>query len=276
MGGVAAGIWNEDTLSSISIIENQPELFYYLTQKNFWQDDISDHKFGVFLSHGLHPMLVHEKWLDDNGTINTKNLNDDCVAFKKILQENSDYIVAIGESGFDLSKDVLGAEKCKNLNKQKILELQNFAFEVCVQSSVEFSLPLILHLRGNWDLALQKIRWALKQGVPRLMIHCYSGPASVLKTLAELRVYCSFGGVPTWKGAHKNRHALSCCERDFLLMETDSPDLPPEFLDGSKPQKNEPVLLLEIAKQLSQQLNLELYQYVKQCNRNLLTFLFGI
>ncbi|WP_281349643.1 TatD family hydrolase [Fluviispira multicolorata] len=272
--GIVAGIWNNDTLENLSFIEN-PDLhnliFFKKEKANI--NLIQENHFVCFLAHGLHPIYVHEKWLNLDGTCNNDLIQTDIKNFKEILYKNINYIWAIGETGFDLSKEILQSEKCKNLTKQDIILLQNIAFEVCVQAAIQYSLPLILHLRGNWNLCLQKIKWAKKSGVKKIMVHCFSGPAEDMKVLSHLSIYCSFGGVPTWKKAIKNRNAFLQCDPNFLMLETDSPDLPPEISDIDKLQKNEPKYLKNIAEILAKYSNTELDYFIKNSNKNILTFL---
>lgn len=218
-------------------------------------------------------MSIHEKWLNLNGTENIEEIGKDRIIFDAILKENKNYIWAIGETGFDLSQEVLQSAKCKGISKAQMIELQNIAFETCVKAAIEYNLPLILHLRAPWDLCIQKIKWAKKEGVSNIMIHCYSGPAQDMKLMAELSVYCSFGGVPTWEKAVHNRNAFLQCNPSFRMLETDSPDLPPEIPGLGKPETNEPAYLSEIIKILASYLKISEAELIKSSNENILKFL---
>ena len=48
---------------------------------------------------------------------------------KKLLTNHLSSIWAIGETGFDLSKEVLQHKNCQGLSKSHILEFQNIAYE---------------------------------------------------------------------------------------------------------------------------------------------------
>ncbi|BBH52613.1 TatD family hydrolase [Fluviispira sanaruensis] len=272
--GVVAGVWNNDTLEHLALKDNKSLENIKFLKKDLQQlNSIKDDEFICFLAHGLHPMSVHEKWLNADGSCHNESIQSDIQQFKDILYKNLNYIWAIGETGFDLSKDILQSEKCKNLSKQDIIFLQNIAFEVCVQAAIQYNLPLILHLRGSWSLCINKIKWAKNKGVKKIMVHCFSGPAEDMKTLARLSIYCSFGGVPTWEKAVKNRNAFLQCDPNFLMLETDSPDLPPELPDQAKLENNEPKYLKNIAEILAKYANTDLDYFIKNSNKNILNFL---
>ncbi len=275
--GVIAGVWNEDTLQNISILTS-PELsnlLELLNRESFHKPNyfFQENKFSCFLSHGLHPMQVHVKWRDQNAKEDLKLISSDFLLFEKLLTNHLSSIWAIGETGFDLSKEVLQHKNCKGLTKSHILEFQNIAYEFLVRCAVKYNLPLILHLRAPWDFCYERIKWACEQGVQKIMIHCYSGSAEELKKLASLSIFFSFGGVPTWKNASKNREAFMQCPAHLRLLETDSPDLPPEIPHLGKLQFNEPARLKDIVHILAKYLNQSEAELISQTNANILKFL---
>lgn len=278
--GIAAGVWNQDTLQNLSIAKDPHlnSILNFLEKSNIYAEEKTDfqinlNKFSCFLAHGLHPMRVHEHWLNEDGSENVEKIGRDISLFHEILLENRNYIWAIGETGFDLSYDVMQNKKCKGISKTQIFELQNIAFETCIYSALKHKLPIILHLRASWDLCLKKIKWAKKLGLKNIMIHCYSGPAQDMKIMSDLSVYCSFGGVPTWKKAVNNRNAFLKCHPHFRLLETDSPDLPPEIPGVGKLEINEPANLKQIIKILAPYVNMSEAELIKSSNENILKFL---
>lgn len=275
--GVAAGVWNEDTLENIAILTNSDfnDILEFLNRENYLNSNfqISSNKFSCFLTHGLHPMHIHEKWLNTDGNENIKQITKDFELFNTILKNHLSNIWAIGEAGFDLSKDVMQDTKCKGLAKKQILELQNIAYEYLVECAVKYNLPLILHLRAPWQYCYERIQWALGKGVQKIMIHCYSGSVEELKKLSKHSIFFSFGGVPTWKHALKNREAFIQCPAHLRLLETDSPDLPPELPELGKLPYNEPAMLSNIANILAKYVDLSPNELIDQTNKNILKFL---
>nr|WP_272914812.1 TatD family hydrolase [Silvanigrella paludirubra] len=273
--GIVAGVWNEDTLEnlSFSMDPNLNSILCFLSKEMDIKNSFDLNKFSCFLSHGLHPMYVHEKWILENGKLNNEKISNDLSEFNQILLNNKNKIWAIGETGFDLSNDILKHKNCNSLTKQNLIEIQNIAFENCIQAAINYKLPVILHLRAPWNLCIQKIKWAKNQGVNNMMIHCYSGPAEELKILSKLSIYCSFGAVPTWQKATKNRDAFLKCDPLFRMLETDSPDLPPEIPGVGKLTENEPANLIEISKILAAHLNKTDIELIKSSNENAFRFL---
>jgi TatD DNase family protein len=278
--GISAGVWNQDTLQNISISKDPcyNSVLNFIEKNNTHVEEkdhfkIDPNKFSCFLAHGLHPMNVHENWLNEGGTEDVTQIGKDISLFHEILSDNRNYIWAIGETGFDLSNEVMQNNKCKGISKAQLFELQNIAFETCIHSALKYELPVILHLRAPWDLCLQKIKWAKKLGLKNIMIHCYSGPAQDMKIMSDLSIYCSFGGVPTWEKAVNNRNAFLKCHPHFRMLETDSPDLPPEIPGIGKLKINEPANLKQIIKILAPYLNISEPELIKTSNENILKFL---
>lgn len=275
--GLIAGVWNEDTLQNISLFANPDysPILDLLNRESFLNQafQINENKFSCFLAHGLHPMQIHERWLSKNGDEDIEQIAKDYQTFEKILTTHLSFIWAIGEAGFDLSKSVLLHPNCQGLAKNQILELQNIAYEYLVNCAVKYNLPLILHLRAPWNFCYERITWAKAKGVQKIMIHCFSGSAEELQKLAQLSVFFSFGGVPTWRNAHKSREAFIQCPAHLRLLETDSPDLPPELPELGKLTYNEPARLKDIAQILSKQVNLSTTALIAQTNFNALKFL---
>jgi TatD DNase family protein len=60
------------------------------------------------------------------------------------------------------------------------------------------------------------------------MIHAYSGSAEMIPTWTRLGGYLSFGCSLTRPGNHRGHKAARATPADRLLLETDSPDIPPD------------------------------------------------
>jgi TatD DNase family protein len=76
------------------------------------------------------------------------------------------------------------------------------------------------------------------------VIHSYSGPVELIRPLTELGAHFSFSGTVTWSRNRRAHEAAVAVPADRLLIETDSPDLPPSPEDGAAPiALNEPANL---------------------------------
>jgi len=103
--------------------------------------------------------------------------------------------------------------------------------------------PVSLHCRKAWEslLGILHAEGGVEWGG---LMHSYSGPAELVKPLEEMGLYISFSGAVTRPGNKRGQRALAAVSPDRLLIETDSPDLPPL---GSPGAVNEPANLTLVA-----------------------------
>ena len=103
--------------------------------------------------------------------------------------------------------------------------------------------PVSLHCRKAWQRLLEILRAEGGVGWGGL-IHSYSGSAELVKPLEEMGLYISFSGAITRPGNKRGHQALAMVSPERLLIETDSPDLPPA---GAAGEVNEPANLVLVA-----------------------------
>lgn len=262
--GLAAGVWWDEFPDVLKIVSQTP---FCLGRR---QDAKS---FGVYPALGMHPANIHLKWLTPSGQVNKQKMKDDFLKFGNMLEKHRSCVFAIGETGFDASSEVIDHPSCVGVSKKEILELQLRAFEFCAERAIEYRLPLIIHSRNAWDFTKKAIRNVQLKGQIKIMIHCYSGPAEDMPWIEKNGIFVSFGGVATWNKAHRVRQSCVQTPSRLLLLETDAPDLPPEFLDGRRPAKNEMAFLKEIAKSIAKQRNDLLAHLAEQTAQNFREFL---
>jgi TatD DNase family protein len=109
----------------------------------------------------------------------------------------------------------------------------------------ERALPLNLHCRKAFD-RLSFFLEAYPLTAPAI-VHSYSGPAELIPRLTAAGVYFSFSGSVTRSGNKRVHRALAAVPLERLLIETDSPDIPPVInhtLDYNQP--NEPANLTHV------------------------------
>ena len=90
--------------------------------------------------------------------------------------------------------------------------------------------PVSLHCRKAWERLREIISREGGVGWGGL-IHSYSGSAELVKPLEEMGLYISFSGAVTRSGNKRGHRALAAVSSARLLIETDSPDLPPACQD---------------------------------------------
>ena len=122
-------------------------------------------------------------------------------------------IVAIGETGLDY---------CKRYgDKRSQIEL----FIAHLDLANQYNLPVIIHNRE----AGRDILNILKDRIPKAgaVFHCYSEDVEFAKKAIKLPVFFSFAGNVTYKNATNLHATLKYLPLDRVLVESESPFLPP-------------------------------------------------
>src|SRR5688500_14112595 len=135
-------------------------------------------------------------------------------------------VVAVGERGLRL------------FPMRSTTDDQFRALKVRVTQSNETGKPMVVHVRDAWPDVLR----VLDEGsAERVVIHCFSGDATIAKECAERGYWISFAGNVTYPKNEHLRQAARAVDIDRILVETDSPFLAPQKLRGSE---NEPANVL--------------------------------
>jgi TatD DNase family protein len=179
----------------------------------------SQHKHCAY-ALGIHPIYVDDAQLDDIETL------------KSYIENNSP--VAIGEIGLDYF-----------VSKNNI-EQQNFFFTEQLKLAKRYNLPVILHVRNAIDDVLKYLRRFEIQGG---IAHAFNGSFQQAEQFISLGFKLGFGGAMTYSRALRIRELATKLPLEAIVLETDSPDIPPEWI-GSK-GRNTPLELNRIAQVLA-------------------------
>lgn len=170
----------------------------------------------VLPAFGLHPLYVSQRsnaWLSKLETM---------------LRRFP--VSAVGEIGLDHTLD-------------KRDDADQFAvFLDQLDLSRSFRRPVSVHCRRAWGSLLELLRKSPEYG-NSMIIHSYSGSPELVRELESYGVMLSFSGAITYEKNRKASEAVRLVSDAFLLIETDSPDLPPVNHEGP----NEPSSLRQIA-----------------------------
>lgn len=120
--------------------------------------------------------------------------------------------VAIGEIGLDYHYDGTMKEK------------QQRFFDTQLSLAEDLHLPVIIHDRDAHGDSMDIVR--AHKGVSGVF-HSFSGSAEMARQLVDLGWYISFSGPVTYKNTGKLQDAVRIVPIDRILVETDSPYLPP-------------------------------------------------
>jgi TatD DNase family protein len=192
------------------------------------------HRHGLGYALGTHPLYVQhagEHALD---------------ALREALQQHRDdpRLVAVGEIGLDFF--VPGLDR----------GFQEAMFAAQLALAREFALPVLLHSRRAVDRLLMHLRRA---GVGGGIAHAFNGSAQQARAFLDLEFRLGFGGAMTFERALQIRRLGAELPAEALVLETDAPDIPPQWLyrkagereaGGAIGARNEPAELPRIARTL--------------------------
>lgn len=128
---------------------------------------------------------------------------------EKLIRENREQIVAVGEIGTDKSTDEL---------RNSIGEQSEYLKNQC-ELAIKYDLPVIIHTRDSLEETLMVIDH-LPQ-TPKGQFHCFSHDEEGVKAVIERGFYVSFCGNITW--SKRVAKLVKQVPDDRLLLETDSP-----------------------------------------------------
>ncbi len=202
---------------------------------------------------GIHPLFVAQA------------PQDAIAGLAQVLEQarHDPKLVAIGEIGLDF----FVAEHASALGRHK----QEEFFAAQLDLAVRYELPVLLHLRRAQDIILKHLRKRAHIGG---IAHAFNGSFQQAEQFIKLGFALGVGGAFTFKRALQIRRLVSQLALEHLVLETDAPDMAPEWLrhknaDADAGQaRNEPAELARIASAVAQLRNIEYAQVLEQtaCN----------
>lgn len=192
--------------------------------------DIETSHAAVELAHTYPHVYAAVGWHPENCAAYTSESLEQICAWAKDKK-----VVAIGEIGLDYHWE----ENPPKEWQQKVLRDQ-------LKLAAELNLPVIIHDRDAHADCL-----AIVKEFPSLrgVFHCYSGSVEMARELIALGWYLGFDGPLTYKNAKKAVAVAQEVPLDRMLIETDSPYLPPE---GRRGMRNDSRNLTIVAEKLAE------------------------
>lgn len=198
----------------------------------------------IFPMLGLHPCYVKpDTYLQELDAIH-----------QYILKRKP---IAIGEIGIDLYWD------------KTTLDIQKEVFEIQCDWAVQHQLPIAIHSRESTSVIIDILKNRTQN--PAGVFHCFTGSYEEAQEIIKLGYYLGIGGVVTYKNTNL-RNTLSKIDLKHIVLETDSPYLPPVPHRG---KRNESAYTYLVADTLSAVYQLDIKEVAKQTTANA-TQLFGI
>jgi TatD DNase family protein len=162
-------------------------------------------------------------------------------------------VIGFGEIGLDYYRDYAPHE------------VQQRLFRDLLGVARTARLPVIIHCREAWDDTLRILEDEWRSSGLGGIFHCFSGSLEVARRGIGMGFLVSFAGNLTYRKAENLREIARALPLDSLLVETDSPFLPPE---GFRGQRNEPARVVEVARALANVRNLPLTDVVAATTAN--------
>jgi TatD DNase family protein len=192
------------------------------------------HAHGFVYALGIHPLYVERAGPEALSALRAA----------LAAQHADPRLVAVGEIGLD--HFVPGLDPA----------LQLRCYVAQLELAREFELPVVLHVRRSADTLLKQLRQIRVRGG---IAHAFNGSEQQALAFVELGFKLGFGGALTFERALQIRGLAASLPLECIVLETDAPDIPPQWLYRTAEQRaagersrNEPGELPRIAAQLAQ------------------------
>lgn len=167
------------------------------------------HATGDSYALGIHPLFTPQAQ------------EGDIAALRAVLVQWRDdpHLVAVGEIGLDFFVPALTTPSAR--------ARQQWFYAQQVQLARELGLPVIVHVRQSSDALLQVLRATPVAGG---IAHAFNGSWQQAQAFIQLGFKLGFGGAMTYERALRLRDLARRLPLESLVLETDAPDMPPQWL----------------------------------------------
>jgi TatD DNase family protein len=174
------------------------------------------HRLGDAYALGIHPLFVPQA------------KDDDLDALDAALTEHRDdpRLVAVGEIGLDFFVPAL----CEPAMRGQQISF----YRAQLKLARKHRLPVILHVRRSADVLLKHLREVTVAGG---IAHAFNGSEQQALQFIGMGFKLGFGGGCTFEPARQLRALAASLPLSALVMETDSPDIPPQWLYATAAQR---------------------------------------
>jgi TatD DNase family protein len=164
---------------------------------------------------GIHPMCTGDASPEDLAVLDAE----------LATRRGDPRLVAVGEIGLDFFVEGLDAEK------------QTHFFHTQLQLARKHALPVIIHVRRSVDQVLKHLRQVAPGQPWQGIAHAFNGSEQQAQACIALGLRLGFGGAVTFERALQLRRLAATLPLDALVMETDSPDIQPQWLYRTQAQR---------------------------------------
>lgn len=182
---------------------------------------------GVEIALGMHPMYVHV------------HREEHLARLDEAIRQHRP--IAVGEIGLDRFQSRIDRPGVH----EEDLERQEFFYIEQLKLAGKHGLPVLLHIRRANDQILKHLRRIKVNGG---IAHAFNGSMQQAQEYLKLGFKLGFGGAMTYARATRLRKLAAELPLEAIVLETDGPDIPPEWIAK---QRNEPAELPKIAQVLA-------------------------
>ncbi|WP_431097997.1 TatD family hydrolase [Polaromonas aquatica] len=208
---------------------------------NFEAVRVLAHRFSDSYALGIHPLYVPRAQEADLQALDSE----------LALRRSDPRLVAVGEIGLDYFVPAL--------TQSPMRERQEHFYREQLKLARKHGLPVILHVRRSADKLLKHLRDLTPEGGWHGIGHAFNGSEQQAAEFIKLGLKLGFGGAVTFEPALQLRRLAAELPLEALVMETDSPDIPPHWIyrtaaqreAGQAQGRNEPGELPRIAQQVA-------------------------
>ena len=196
------------------------------------------HEFGDSYALGIHPLCIAQASEADLTVLDAQ-----------LAEHRADpRLVAVGEIGLDFF--------VPEFTTPEMRERQEHFYREQLRIARRHGLPVLLHVRRSADRLLKYLReLAPPDGRWSGIAHAFNGSAAQAAAFVALGFKLGFGGAVTFERALALRRLAASLPLDAMVLETDAPDIPPQWLyrtadaraAGAAQGRNEPAELPRIA-----------------------------
>ena len=221
------------------------------------------HQNGDAYALGIHPLYVAQSVDADLATL----------AAELAVRLDDPRLVAVGELGLDFF--------VPELQLSPLREKQEMFYRAQLLLARRHDLPVILHVRRSADRLLKHLRELAPPGGWHGIAHAFNGSAQQAQAFIDLGLKLGFGGAMSFEAARQIRQLATELPLQALVLETDSPDIPPQWLyqsaearaAGAPQGRNEPAELPRIAQVLAGLRGMPIEALARACTANSLAAL---
>ena len=181
------------------------------------------HAQGDSYALGIHPLYVAQATDADLATLEGR-----------LRQHRDDpRLVAIGEIGLDYF--------VPELTQSPLRERQDYFYLAQLRLARQYDLPVILHVRRSADQLLKGLRTVAREAGGSTawhgIAHAFNGSLQQAQAFIALGFKLGFGGAMTYPRALQLRRLAATLPLESIVLETDSPDMPPHWLYKTAEQR---------------------------------------